>query len=95
MQGLFSACVYACVRVYTRKAARDTPAMRFTIQYFRNGKRPKPLRFDLASFDEARQVAQTAAEFPEAAIRSLTITSVDGWTETWFYCDGAWRQKRR
>ncbi len=69
--------------------------MRFTIQYFRGGKRPKPLRFDLSSFEEARQVAQIAAAFPEAAIHSFTLTSADGRTETWFYRDGAWRQKRK
>jgi hypothetical protein len=69
--------------------------MRFTIQYFRKGKRPKPLRFDLPSFEEARQVARIAAEFPEAAIHSFTIASADGRTEIWFYRDGTWRQGRR
>ncbi len=67
--------------------------MRFTIQYFRKGKRPKPLRFDLSSFEEARQVARIAGEFPEAAIHAFTITSADGRAETWFYREGKWRQK--
>jgi hypothetical protein len=69
--------------------------MRFTIQYFRGGKRPKPLRFHLSSFEEARQVAQIAAAFPEAAVHAFTITSADGRTETWFYRDGTWQLKRR
>jgi len=69
--------------------------MRFTIQYFRKGKRPKPLRFDLSSFEEARQVARIADAFPEAAVHSFTVTSADGRTEIWFYREGTWRQKRR
>jgi hypothetical protein len=68
--------------------------MRFTIQYFRKGKRPKPLRFDLSSFEEARQVARIAAEFPEAAVHSFTIASADGRTETWSYREGTWRRER-
>jgi hypothetical protein len=95
-----SPLAYTRVCVYNRNAiAKGLPqyasSMRFTIQYFRGGKRPKPQRFDLASFEEARQVALIAGEFPEAAVRSFTITSTDGRTETWFYRDGTWRQKRR
>jgi hypothetical protein len=68
--------------------------MRFTIQYFRKGKRTKPLTFDLSSFEQARKVARIAGEFTDAAVHSFTITSADGRTETWFYREGTWRQKR-
>jgi hypothetical protein len=67
--------------------------MKFTIQYFRKGKRIKPLTFDLASFDQARKVARIAGEFTDARVQSFTITSGDGRTERWFYLEGSWRQK--
>ena len=67
---------------------------KFTIQYFRKGKRTKPLTFDLSSFDQARKVARIAGEFTDAAVRSFTITSEGGKTERWFYLEGSWRQKR-
>ncbi len=69
--------------------------MRFTIQYFRNGKRTKPLTFDLSSLAQARKVARIAGEFADAAVHSFMITSADGRTETWFCREGKWRQKRR
>jgi hypothetical protein len=69
--------------------------MRFTIQYFRKGKRTKPLTFDLLSFEQARRVARIAGEFADAGVHSFTITSASGRTETWSYRDGSWRQKRR
>lgn len=68
--------------------------MRFTIQYFRKGKRTKPLRFDLSSLEQARKVARIAGEFTDAGVHSFTITSAGGRTETWFYLEGKWRQKR-
>ncbi len=67
--------------------------MKFTIQYYRKGKRTKPLTFDLASVDQARKLARIAGEFSDAAVQSFTITSEDGETERWFYLDGSWRQK--
>jgi hypothetical protein len=76
-----------------RSAARATT--KFTIQYFRKGKRTEPLRFDLLSFEQARELARIAGEFPNATVQSFTITSEDGTTETWLYREGTWRQKRR
>lgn len=67
--------------------------MKFTIQYYRKGKRTKPLTFDLASFEEARKVARIAGEFTDAAVHSFTITSADGRTERWFSLESTWRQK--
>lgn len=69
--------------------------MRFTIQYFRKGKRLRPLRFDLSSFKEARKVARTAGKFANAGVHSFTLASANGRTETWSYRDGAWRRERR
>jgi hypothetical protein len=69
--------------------------MRFTIQYFRKGKRLRPLRFDLSSFKEAREVARIAGKFADAGVHSFTLTSADGRTETWSYREGTWRRERR
>jgi hypothetical protein len=86
--------------VYNRNvfANRDSPTrprMRFTIQYFRNGKRTKPLRFELPSFEQARKVARIAGEFADAEVHSFTITAADGTTETWSYRNGRWREQRK
>ncbi len=78
-----------------RKRAIARPGTKFTIQYFRKGKRTKTLRFDLSSFTEARKVARIAGDFADAEVHSFTIASADGRAETWFYLDGTWRQKRR
>jgi len=78
-----------------RKHATTRPSPKFTILYFREGKRTKELTFDLSSFKQARKVARVAGEFADAAVHSFTITSEHGRTETWFYRDGSWRQKRR
>ena len=77
------------------KHATARPTTKFTIQYFRNGKRAKPLTFDLPSFEQARKVARIAGDFPNLGVHSFTITSEDGTTETWLYREGTWRQKRR
>jgi hypothetical protein len=69
--------------------------MKFTIQYCRKAKRTKPLRFELSSFEQARQAARIAGEFPDAEVDSFTITSDDGRTEAWLYREGTWRQERR
>jgi hypothetical protein len=52
--------------------------MKFTIQYFRKGKRTKPLTFDLPSFAKARKVARIAGQFKGTSVQSFTITSEDG-----------------
>jgi len=78
-----------------RKRATARPRTKFTIRYFRKRKRAITLRFDLSSFEQARKVGRVAGEFADAAVHSFTITSADGRTETWFYRDGTWRQKRR
>jgi len=78
-----------------RKRATPRPRTNFTIKYFRKGKRTKTLTFDLPTFAEARKVARIASEFADARVHSFTIASEDGRTETWFYLDGTWRQKRR
>jgi hypothetical protein len=68
--------------------------MNFTIQYFRKGKRTKPLAFELSSLQQARKVARLAGEFKGTSVQSFTITSEDGRTERWFHREGSWRQKR-
>ena len=78
-----------------RKRAITRPSTKFTIQYFRKGKRTKTLRFDLSSFKEARKVARIAGDFADTEVHSFTIAADNGRTETWFYLDGTWRQKRR
>jgi hypothetical protein len=78
-----------------RKRATARPSTKFTIQYFRKGKRTKPLRFDLPSFEQARKLARIAGDFPDLGVHSFTITSERGRTETWLYREGTWRQKRR
>jgi hypothetical protein len=78
-----------------RKRVTTRPTRKFTIQYFRKGKRTKPLRFDLSSFAQARKVARIAGEFADLGVHSFTITSEDGRTETWLYREGTWRQRRR
>jgi hypothetical protein len=78
-----------------RKRAAARPSRKFTIQYFRKGKRTKTLRFDLSSFEQARKVARIAGDFADAGVHSFTITSEGGRTETWLYREGTWRQKRR
>lgn len=77
-----------------RKRATTRPAMKFTIQYCRTGKRTKPLRFDLSSFKQARKVARIAGKLKGISLQSFTITSEDGRTETWLYREDKWRQKR-
>jgi hypothetical protein len=69
--------------------------MKFTIQYVRKNKHTKPLKFDLASFEQARKVARIAGELKHTSVQSFTITSEEGRTETWFYLEGTWRRKRR
>jgi len=78
-----------------RKRVTTRPTRKFTIQYFRKGKRTKPVRFDLSSFAEARKVARIAGDFPDLGVHSFTITSEGGRTETWLYREGGWGQKRR
>jgi hypothetical protein len=68
-----------------RKSAATRAGMKFTIQYFRKGKRTKPLTFDLSSFEQARKVARIAGEFKNTSVQSFTITSEGGRSETWFY----------
>jgi hypothetical protein len=78
-----------------RKHAATRPSTKFTIQYFRKGKRTKPLTFELSSLQQARKVARIAGEFRGTSVQSFTITSEDGRSETWLYLEGTWRQKRR
>jgi hypothetical protein len=78
-----------------QKSAATRASMKFTIQYVRKDKRTKPLTLELSSFEQARKVARIAGEFTDAAVQSFTITSEDGRTETWFYREGTWWQKRR
>jgi hypothetical protein len=78
-----------------RKRVTTRPTTKFTIQYVREGKRTKPLTFDLSSFEQARKVALIAGEFADAGVHSFTVASEGGRTETWLYREGTWRQKRR
>jgi hypothetical protein len=78
-----------------RKRAAIRPGTKFTIKYFRKGKRTKTLTFDLVSFEHARKVARIAGEFADAEVHSFTITAADGTTETWSYRNGRWREQCR
>ncbi len=76
-----------------RKSAATQASSKFTIQYVREGRRTKPLTFDLPSFKEARKLARIAGELRGISVQSFTITSEDGRSERWFYLKGSWRQK--
>ncbi len=44
--------------------------------------------------EQARKLARIAGKLKDTSVQSFTITSEDGRTETWFYREGTWRQKR-
>lgn len=76
-------------------AASPPPIKQFTIQYFRTGKRTKPLTFELSSLQQARKLARIAGGLKDVSVESFTITSEDGRTERWLYLENTWRLQRR